>query len=262
MSLRGFAVWFLRARPLSAPRIADTLGWGTQSTPTSYQNAVRAFLFGNPSLPAQFAGGMLLVVLVLSVLVLGTRFTGAAHSIGEAFSRATWMAIGIGAYAGIGGWMVARRSKFLWLRCGLDRQALFRLCEREAWISLVATASGTFLLVPLVWLIGAANGLEYTALLLFQLSSGACVLYLGLMRVRGWRVVDVLSRLVLLFTWGIASGSTPYLAEHLWTVLALSAAMLAAAFSLRLIGMYRWRRIDWLVSRPPSPLARSEMNPG
>jgi hypothetical protein len=48
----------------------------------------------------------------------------------------------------------------------------------------------------------------------------------------------------------------------LWTVLALSAAMLAAAFSLRLIGLYRWRRIDWLVSRPPSPLARSEMNPG
>jgi len=261
LSWCGFAAWFLRGSPLRAPKVVDMHGWGTLSAPSSSQNAVRAFLFGNPSLAAQFAGGMQLVVMVLLVLGLGTRFTGAAHSIGEAFSRATWMAIGIGAYAGIGGWMVARRSKFLWLRCGLDRQALFRLCEREAWISFVATASGALLLVPLVWLIGAANGLEYTALLLFQLSAGACVLYLGLMRVRGWRVIDVLSSLVLLFTWGIASVSTPYLAEHLSTVLALSAAMLAAAFALRLIGLYRWRRIDWLVSRPPSPLAR-EMNPG
>ena len=43
--------------------------------------------------------------------------------------------------------------------------------------------------------------------------------------------------------------------------LALSAAMLVVAFALRFVGLYRWRRIDWLVCRPPLPLARSEMNP-
>ena len=169
--------------------------------------------------------------------------------------------MGVGAYAGIGGWMVARRSKFLWLRCGLDRRELFRLCEREAWSSFVATASATLLLVPLVWLKGASSGLEYTVLLVFQLCSGACLLYLGLTWVRGWRTLDVLSGLALFIAWGIASVSTHKLVEHLGIVLALSAAMLAAAFALRLVGLFRWRRIDWLVCKPPPPLARSEMNP-
>jgi len=204
---------------------------------------------------------MLLMVMVLSVWGMGSWFTGTAHSIGEAFASATWMAIGIGAYAGIGGWLVARRSKFLWLRCGLDRRKLFGLCEREAWNNFVATASGMFLLMPLVWLRGASTGLQYSALLFFQLCCGACLLYLGLMRVRGWRAFDVLCCLALFIAWGIASVSKQYLVEHLWMVLALSAAMLAAASTLRLVGLYRWRRIDWLVCKPPSPLARNEMNP-
>ena len=65
----------------------------------------------------------------------------------------------------------------------------------------------------------------------------------------------------LFIAWGIASVSTPFLAERLAIVLALSAAMLVAALALRLVGLYRWRRIDWLVCKPPLPLARSEMNP-
>ena len=256
----GFAIWFLRGRPLRAPSLVGTLRWGRQSAPASYHNAVRAFLFGNPSLPAQFVGGLLIVVTVLLTWSLLGRSAGGAHSFGESFAKAAWLAIGVGAYAGIGGWMVARRSKFLWLRCGLDRRGLFRLCEREAWNSFIATASGTFLLVPMVWLTGVANGLEYTAPLVFQLSAGACLLYLGLMRVRGWKVFDVVSSLALFFAWGVACGNGQFLAEHVPMALALSAAMLAAALVLRFVAIYRWRRIDWLVSRPPSPLAR-EMNP-
>ena len=149
----------------------------------------------------------------------------------------------------------------LWLRCGLDRRELFRLCEREAWSSFVATSSGTFLLLPIMWLKDASNGLEFTALLAFQLCSGACLLYLGLTWVRGWRAVDVLMGLALFVAWGVASVCTPYLAEHLPIALTLSAAMLVTAFALRLLGLYRWRRIDWLVCKPPPPLARNELNP-
>ncbi len=223
---------------------------------TSHHNAVRAFLFGNPSLPAQFVGGLLAVVFITLLFGLIAWINGRADSFGEVFTRASWMAIGVGAYAGISGWMVARRSKFLWLRCGLDRLELFRLCEREAWKSFVATASGTLLLLPLVWLRSASIGLEYTVLLIFQLCSGACLLYLGLTWVRGWQALDVLSGLALFVAWGIASVCTPFLVGHLGMVLALSVAMLVAAFALRLVGLYRWRRIDWLVCRPPLPLAR------
>ncbi len=139
---------------------------------------------------------------------------GRADSFDQVFTRASLMATAIGAFAGISGWMVARRSKLLWLRCGLDRLELFRLCEREAWKSFVATAIGALLLLPLVWLRSASNGLEYTLLLMFQLCSGACLLYLGLTWVRGWRAVDVLSGLVFFIAWGAASVSTPFLAEH------------------------------------------------
>ena len=261
LSWCGFAIWFLRGRPLSAPRITSMVGWGTQNARTSQPNAVRAFLFGDPSLTGQFTTGMMAVVFMILSFGLMAWLNGSAHSPGEIFMNASWKAIGIGAYAGIGGWLVTRRSKFLWLRCGLDRQALYRLCEREAWVSLVATASGTFLLVPLVWLIGAVNPLEFAALLAIQLCSGACLLYLGLMRVRGWKLIDVLSSLALFIAWGLASVSGSFLAGHLWLVLAICVAILAAALGLRLIGLYRWQRIDWLVCKPPSPLARNEMNP-
>ena len=233
-------------------------GWGTPTVRTSHHNAVRAFLFANPSLPAQFAGGLLLMFIIIVSFGLLALINGSAHSFGEVFAKASWVAIGVGAYAGIGGWMVARRSKFLWLRCGLDRRELFRLCEREAWSSFVATVSATLLLVPLVWLMGTSSVLEYAVLLIFQLSSGACLLYLGLTWVRGWRALDVLSGLALFIAWGMASVSTQYLVEHLSIVLALSTAMLAAAFALRLVGLYRWRRIDWLVCKPPPPLARTK----
>ena len=257
----GFAIWLLRARPLAAPRVSNMFGWGTPTVRTSHGNAVRAFLIGHPSLPAQFTGGLLAVGFMIVMFGLIAGINGSAHSFGEVFSRASWMAIGVGAYAGISGWFVAQRSKFLWLRCGLDRRELFRLCEREAWRSFVATASGTLLMLPLVWLMGTSNILEYSVLLLFQLCSGVCLLYLGLMRVRGWQVIDVLSGLALFVAWGSASVSARYLVENLGIVLALSAAMLVAAFALRLIGLYRWRRIDWLVCKPPPPLARNEMNP-
>jgi hypothetical protein len=257
----GFAIWLLRARPFAVPRAGNMLGLGTHTVLLSQHNAVRAFLFANPSLRAQFAGGLLLVMCITLLFGLIAWIKSRAPTFGDVFSGASWMAIGVGAYAGIGGWFVARRSKFLWLRCGLDRLELFRLCEREAWTSFVATASGTLVLLPLVWLQGSTSVLEYGVLLGFQLCSGLCLLYLGLMRVRGWRALDVLCALALFFAWGIASGSTPYLAAHLSIALALSAAMLVAAFALRLVGLYRWRRIDWLVCKPPLPLARSEMNP-
>ena len=261
LSWCGFASWLLRPRPLAAPRVSKMVALGTQIVRASQHNAVRAFLFGNPSLPAQFVAGLLAVVFITLMFGLIASMNGRAHSFAEMFTRATWLAMGVGAYAGIGGWLVARRSKYLWLRCGLDRRELFRLCEREAWSSFVATSSGTFLLLPIMWLKDASNGLEFTALLAFQLCSGACLLYLGLTWVRGWRAVDVLMGLALFVAWGVASVCTPYLAEHLPMALTLSAAMLVTAFALRLLGLYRWRRIDWLVCKPPPPLARNELNP-
>ena len=257
----GFAIWLLRPRPLAAPRVSNMVALGTQVVRASQNNAVRAFLFGNPSLPAQFVGGLLAVVFITLMFSLIAGINGRAHSFADVITRASWLAMGVGAYAGIGGWLVARRSKFLWLRCGLDRRDLFRLCEREAWNSFVATASGTFLLLPILWLMDASNGPEYTLLLVIQLCSGACLLYLGLTWVRGWRTVDVLGGLALFVAWFTASVNSPYLAEHLPIALALIAALLAVALVLRLLGLYRWRRIDWLVCKPPPPLARNEVNP-
>ncbi|MEO8017018.1 MAG: hypothetical protein ABI769_04330 [Pseudomonadota bacterium] len=251
----GFASWFLRVRSFKTPSIGSLFSWGAQEARPSYQNAVRAFLFGNPSLLMQVAGGLIVVATPLALILLA-KIAGSARSFGEVLSLGLWLVLGVGAYAGLGGWMVVRRSKVLWLRCGLDRLELFQLCEREAWKSFIATASAAVLLAPLVWLAGGLSGLEYAALLFFQFCAGACLLYLGLMHVRGWQATDVLSAMGLLSAWGTAYGSSLLLLQHPWMLLALCAAMLAAAFALRLVALHRWRRIDWLVCKPPAPHAR------
>jgi hypothetical protein len=257
----GFAIWFLRVRSLSVPSAVNKpFGWGAQQALPNYANAVRGFLFGNPSLAAQLAGGSLFVVVITLGFSLIAAFSGNAHSFGEALAQGVWPAVGVGVYGGLGGWLAAQRSKFLWLRCGLDRRGLFRLCEREAWTCFIVTPVAMLLLVPVVWLTNPPIALQYTLMLVFQLCAGLCLLYLGLMRVRGWRLTDVLIGMVLFFAWCIVS-TTPLLRENPRLMLALSGGMLVAAFALRSVALHRWERIDWLVCKPPSPSARNELNP-
>jgi hypothetical protein len=257
----GFSIWFLRVRSLSAPHVrAAPFGWGAQQAPPNYSNAVRAFLFGNPSLAAQLAGGTLFAIMMTLAFSLIAAFNGNVHSIGEALAQGLWPALGVGVFGGLGGWQASLRSKYLWLRCGLDRRGLFSLCERAALRCLIVTPNVMLVLVPIVWLTNPAGALQYTLMLIFQLCAGLCLLYLGLMRVRGWQVSDVLISMVLFCAWCIVS-TMPLVRGDAGLMLACSGAMLVVAFALRALALQRWRRIDWMVCKPPAPVARNEMSP-
>jgi hypothetical protein len=154
---------------------------------------------------------------------------------------------------------VARRSKLLWLRGGLDRLELFRLCEIQAWKALGATILPMPLLVVIAWLLDHSTGFSNTVFLGFQFCAGACLLYYGLMHVRGWRVSDILCGVGLFAAWFTVFLTARYVLQTPWLMPAFAVTAAAVAAALRLVARHRWQRIDWLVCKPPRQAARDEV---
>jgi hypothetical protein len=255
-----FAFWFLRApalRGLSDPAARGKRVMRLSATPAT---AVRAFLFGNPFWLYPVIGSLVGPVFV--TLCWGSLFAimDKTLSLTDAAVKAMGAAIGLAAYAGVNGWIVARRSKALWLRGGLDRMELFRLCEVQAWRAFVAAVLPTLALLAIAWFLKPEVGVSYTVLLTFHLCAGACLLYFGLMRIRGWAVVDVVCGIVLSLVWLMTFATTQIVLETPWLLPVLIAAFVAAALGLRAVAMRRWQRIDWLVCKPPRPPARDELH--
>ena len=92
--------------------------------------------------------------------------------------------------------------------------------------------------------------------MLFHLSAGTCLLYLGLMHVRGWPVLDVLCAIALSLIWIMTYAGTTLILKRPWLMPILIAAMAGMAINFRLIALHRWRRIDWLVCKPPRSMPR------
>jgi hypothetical protein len=161
------------------------------------------------------------------------------------------------AFVGMDAFHVVRRSKLLWLKAPLDRHGLFRACEAEALRASTATAIAFCLVTIVAWMASSAVGLIPAYLLLgFHLSARACLLYLGLMHVRGWTALDVLCAGALVGGWLVASAAIQEGAVPPSLMLVLIAAGAGVTLALRLIALYRWHRIDWLVCKPPDPAAR------
>jgi hypothetical protein len=246
----AFAGWFLRVRSFKSPHDRPVHGTGVVKVQASHGAAIRAFLFGNPSVRYQFAGGFMAALLVGGLWTVMAVTLQTVHSVGDAIAKFAGPAFALGAYAGIGGFTVVRRSKVLWLRGGIDRNGLLRLCEGQAWRFFGATAVPLVVLLAIDWVSNPERGVTDLVLLLFQLSVGACLLYLGLMHVRGWRVLDVVCALLLAGVWLMTFPIMGTLMERGQLVFAVFGAMAAFAIGLRFAAAHRWRRIDWLVCRP------------
>lgn len=254
-----FATWFLRARilgGLSEPGARIPRALKVSATKAT---ALRAILFGNPYSRNQYMGTCISALFV--TVCWGSLFVtmDKTLSVTDAAVKAMGAALGFAAYAGIWGWVAARRSKALWLRGGLDRMGLFRLCETQAWKSFGAAATPMLALLALACVLKPEIGVAYTVLLTFHLCAGACLLYFGLMHVRGWRVVDVVCGVVLALVWLMTFATTQMVLETPWLLPVLIAAFVAAALGLRMAAMRRWQRIDWLVCKPPRTPARDEL---
>ena len=255
----GFTLWFLRAPTLKGPTDGIVQAARVTRVSATPETAIRTFLFGNPSVLNQFMGGFLCAAFI--TLVWGSVFVLLHESphFADAVVRAMGAAMGIGTYAGLGGWMVARRSRSLWLRGGLGRMELFRLCEAQAWKSFGATSVSILLLLAIAWLLDPSVGIRYAVLLAFYFCAGICLVYWGLMHVRGWRALDMASGVVLFLVWIMSFVTAQIVLKTLWLMPVLIAAMLGAAVVLRLVAIHRWQRIDWLVCELPRYPARDSV---
>lgn len=252
----GFGLWFLRAPSFRAPPEPYSSPKPVRKVEGAQSIALRAYLLGNPSLRIQFTSSFAAAAIVIIVWgFIGT----VTHTLGfgvNAFTQMAGLVLCIGTIAGLGGWLVVKRSKFLWLRGGLDRVEMFRLCEREAWKYYGAMASSTFVSLAIVWIVEPSIGVAYTILLAYYLCVGAGVLYLGLMHVRGWRALDVLCAIVLFVMWARTYGVTLSAVDRPAIGPGIIVGLALGATALRFIALHRWRTIDWLVCKPPRSLAR------
>jgi hypothetical protein len=251
-----FALWFLRARTIRSPNEANPHGNRILKVSHSQASAVRAFLFGNPSIGGQFAGSFLMVAVLTVIWVFMALASGQALTFADALTRSINPTLMLALYAGIGGFLVVRRSKSLWLRGGRDRMGVFRTCEAQAWSHYFATVTSILVLVAIACLVAPASRWWYVVTLIFQMCGGVWLLYLGLMHVRGWRAFDIITTFVLFGAWILMFANLQFVIDRPWTLPILVVAMAAVALALRFIAAHRWRRIDWLVCKPPRPMPR------
>jgi hypothetical protein len=262
----AFVAWFLRASAFSAPDLTPRSTADSSrifTIDSSGKNAIRILLVGGPSSVAgRFLGGLLAAMLLGAVWVAVFAKAQPAWSVPTLITKAMMPAVAVGAlFGGTGAFNFTRRSKYLWLASGLDRRGIFRLCERFAWKSFAAMALPLFILPALACLHDVDAAGLVALFLLAHLSAAVCVIYLGLMNVRGWTPTDLLIAAALLVAWSsllltsLAATQKPGLSGTQSPVLLLAfmAGASLVAFTLRAIARHRWQRIDWLVCRPPQP---------
>lgn len=151
------------------------------------------------------------------------------------------------------GFAAAHRARFLWLRAGMDRDALFRSVERVA-------AQGTALLLltgsPMLALAAILLQPELASAYLRYIAAfttlGFSIMYLGLYFVRPRNLPDIALGLLFLGLWvfllvRLLPGFDPSPA----LMLAVTAGALPLAIALRALARARWRNIDWHLIRPP-----------
>jgi hypothetical protein len=254
----SFSIGFLRARSFKPPSGGVSPGKRMLRVSAKPETAVSAFLFGSPSLRQQLTGnGMPLGLVTVSIGLLYALMES-KNPLEESVIRTIGVLLGIGVYAGIGGWIVAQRSKSLWLHGGLDRMGLFRLCEAQAWKLFRVMLIPVLALLAIAWVIRPSVGISYSLQAVFSLCGGACLLYFGLRRVRGWRALDIVVAILVGGAWIAMFGAVQAIKGRPWLLPALIVMMLAIAFALRLSAMHRWRNIDWLVCKLPRQPARDE----
>jgi hypothetical protein len=260
----AFAAWYLRVRFIRPP---DD-GSGMRSVrvvrvTASRTNAIRAYLTGSPSMSTVIIGGVIGTLALCGMWFLMSLIMPSAESVSSRLAKSIAPALWFLAFGGISGFIVSRRSKTLWLRSGLGRRELFRLCEAQAWRYFVESAAALLVVMGVAWVIDPSVGSWLATFLPFQLVIGACILYFGLMNVKGWRPADIALGFAIAVSWivgmamALSASASPVLMPG------ATGVALVVALLLRLAGLRRWQGIDWIICRPPrapSQALRAQVN--
>jgi hypothetical protein len=250
-----FAAWFLRARALATVKESFPKGDRVLRMDRTRATAIRTLLLGSPSIAGLFGSGVFVVAILTFTMAFVSLTTQSAPSVADTVSKSVNAALILAVYAGVGGFIVVRRSKALWLG-GRDRLDVFRICEAQAWISYAATLTPLLLVLAVACVITSSLQWPFVATLGIHACTGTWVLYLGLMWVRGWRAFDVVTWSVLLVAWVVVFANVQFVVDRPWTFPIVIAAMVSVALALRLVAVRRWRSIDWLVCKPPRQMPR------
>jgi len=253
-----FAAWYLRARRIAPPMWADASAASSRRPATrersihsSRKAAIAIHLLGLPSIGRLVWRGIFVFVVSLIVMLTTILRPGAmmpntgASFLFVAFCLIAFLPIVIAAG-------VAHRSRLLWIRSGCTRKELFQTCERLIWSCFATIGMPMLLLCLVAWVFLPHQATDWPYLLAMTLASALCSLYLGLMNVAGWRLLDVTAAvLIVLLGLGVIVGPLFANAPLGSASIVIPVMGSLGALSLRAIAQQRWRRIDWLICKPP-----------
>ena len=262
-----FAITYTRAQQIKLPqwnwsqtdwggtpaRAADSAARSPEPPQYTQRAAIRILLTGLVTIRRRIWIQIAIAIVFFGVLLLlmGPRLFGE--------STLMWAFL-ICVFAGfipsvVSGWM-ATRARFLWLTAGLGRAELFTAVEMQSWrmVFIVAGIALAFAIPMLAFSIHAhpAN-VRYLPVLAMPLVSGAALVYVSLLYVRGRRrIADNL--IVAGCAALVVAEMFASVADHGSTILpSLLGAQIILVALLRRVAERRWQNIDWLINRPLRP---------
>lgn len=256
-----FAGWYLRAasirRPAHVNSSSNTTGENTPfdwllasenartDEPTRHR-ATWQYLLGCASSRFFVITGLW----IAAVFVLMHVFAAPGKRPGQMLFMLPFLIFHIGTV----GYTSARRARFLWLRAGMSREALFHMVERQA----LRASLTTWAIVAVAAVAVAAYPDPSRLPQLLVYTAAQCVVavvafYAGLAIVKDWHIGDMLLFIFLgvLFVVQMVPGAAAMRDGSLTDASVVIAPIAAAlALVLRFHAMRRWRGLDWQVARP------------
>jgi hypothetical protein len=160
-------------------------------------------------------------------------------------------------FSGVAGslsYMVARRSRMLWLRAGLDRPGLFALGERTALhASAQMMVSAAIVLVIFSIAVKPDQAGRILIYAVSQLAYASVLFYFGLSQTRGWTAEGIVGCIILglglivqmILLLPHTTGIPPVIAPVMIGISVLLSLL------LRQHARKRWQTLDWHLTRPP-----------
>lgn len=268
----AFGALYLKARRIAPPvwgRVVVNSLAGTNAPPrwlagkangaaaehAARRDAMHVLLTG--SYPG-FWGGIARPVLAVtagSLAFYALIATSIPHPALAGFGKflAVMIAYSGGIMSAIGASPMIGRARYLWLKTGLDRRQLFREAEAQSWRALATLGLAAATAAALICLLAKVPLLTIGEFLMLSAVSGALMIYVVLMRTRGWRLVDIVLATLLSATWFLELVVSAFALPGSMFLVPLAAQVVLIPV-LRAWGRARWTRIDWLINRPV-PLA-------
>lgn len=252
-----FAAWYLRRRVMRSPTqsmaafvqrlVNNKARRSARDDAADRKSALRAYLLGGSISWRDLSLSIgIVMVTALPLALIAAQRPGPRPFIWVVF--AMYLVVGGPSLA----LTVMRRARFLWLKAGADRLALFGIVERMMVQNVAVLLLALGIALELLTAFVQPEALAMT--LLFNLAFAAfgfSMMYAALCFVRPWKSAYLLPILLCLGAWGyMAWRLLPSREPAIATFVAAILGSLALAAVLRLLARWRWRRIDWQLLRP------------